>query len=246
MKWSVSEKKFAVASGAKCVAVCYYEAENNWWVSKIIEGFDSTVLTLSWHNSDCVLAAGSSDKTVQLFSAACKGVDKRPAPIFGPEVNLSKLGIKLCEINAGAWVVDIAFSPDGRVLAYLTHDSCIHFVTVMPAGSTEGLLPSQERVQTIRLSGLPHRRLLFVSDSRVVAAGHEGNPTLYTRNGDIWREDSKLDDAKSKKQGVQASARNAAFRKFEMALPQAGGDCDAGPSDTLPTRHQVRFRSLRS
>ena len=30
VKWSNSEKKFAVASGAKCVAVCYYEEEHNW------------------------------------------------------------------------------------------------------------------------------------------------------------------------------------------------------------------------
>lgn len=34
--------KFAVASGAKCVPVCYYEAANNWWISKMIKKHKST------------------------------------------------------------------------------------------------------------------------------------------------------------------------------------------------------------
>lgn len=135
--------------------------------------------------------------------------------------------------------MDIAFSPDGGTLAYVTHDSCIHFVTVIPAGSAEGVLPTQEKVQTIRLSGLPHRRVLFLSKDAIVAAGHDSNPILYTRSADTWSEHSKLDDSKSKKQGAsQSSARSAAFRKFEMAMPQGTGEGDSGPSGTLPTRHQ--------
>lgn len=35
-------KKFAVSSGAKCVSVCYYQASENWWVSKIIKKHKST------------------------------------------------------------------------------------------------------------------------------------------------------------------------------------------------------------
>ena len=33
--WSPCERKFAVGSGAGAVAVCYYEAENDWWVGKL-------------------------------------------------------------------------------------------------------------------------------------------------------------------------------------------------------------------
>jgi len=36
-KWSPEENKFAVASGAKCVSVCYFEEDNDWWVSKHIK-----------------------------------------------------------------------------------------------------------------------------------------------------------------------------------------------------------------
>lgn len=34
--------KFAVSSGAKCVSVCYYQAAENWWLSKIIKKHKST------------------------------------------------------------------------------------------------------------------------------------------------------------------------------------------------------------
>jgi len=42
---SLSGKKFAVSSGSKCVSVCYYQAAENWWVSKIIKKHKSTYVT---------------------------------------------------------------------------------------------------------------------------------------------------------------------------------------------------------
>lgn len=37
VKWSPMENKFAVGSGNRCVAVCSYDKENNWWTSKKIK-----------------------------------------------------------------------------------------------------------------------------------------------------------------------------------------------------------------
>ena len=48
VKWSPDGRKFAVASGAKCVPVCHYEASNDWWISKMIKNHKSTVLCLDW------------------------------------------------------------------------------------------------------------------------------------------------------------------------------------------------------
>ena len=48
VKWSPDGKKFAVASGAKSVPICYYEAANDWWISKMIKDHKSTVLCLDW------------------------------------------------------------------------------------------------------------------------------------------------------------------------------------------------------
>jgi len=42
-------KKFAVASGAKTIPICYYESSNNWWISKNVKDkIKSTVLTVDW------------------------------------------------------------------------------------------------------------------------------------------------------------------------------------------------------
>ena len=139
VRWCHNEKKFAVASGQKSVAVCYYEEENNWWISKLIEGvFESTVLTVAWHKSDIVLAAGSSDGSVRLFAAAVKGVDSKPSQIFGPDVSFKKMGSEIATIRANAWVQDMAFSPTSDVLAFATHDSCVSFLPIV-----EGTPPTQ-------------------------------------------------------------------------------------------------------
>lgn len=37
VKWSPNENKFAVGSGARLISVCYFESENDWWVSKHIK-----------------------------------------------------------------------------------------------------------------------------------------------------------------------------------------------------------------
>jgi len=161
-KWSHSEKKFAVCAGDKCVAVCYYEAEEDWWISKVVDGFESTVLTAAWDQSDTVLAAGSSDGTVRLFTAALKSVDNKPAQLFGPDVSFKKMGVPFCELRPASWVNDVCFSPSGDTLAYVTHDSRIHFLPV-----THGAPPDPAAVQSVRCSGLPHHRLLFVEDDKV-------------------------------------------------------------------------------
>jgi len=238
VKWCNSEKKFAVASGQKSVAVCYYELENNWWVSKLIEGFESTVLTVAWHKSDMVLAAGSSDGTVRLFAAAVKGVDSKPSQIFGPDVSFKKMGTEICTIRANAWVHDMTFSPSSDVLAFTSHDSCVSFLPIV-----EGTPPSQESVVRVKCSGLPHQRVLFISNDRLLAGGHDCNPSVFVRKGAQWVEGMKIDDESTgKKDAGATSARSAAFSKFQVATTQgnfSNGSSNAGTSVT--TAHQVQL-----
>jgi actin related protein 2/3 complex, subunit 1A/1B len=61
--------KFATASGAKCVSVCSFAAEDNWWVSKTIKKHKSTILSLAWHPNSQFLATGSTDFKCRVFSA---------------------------------------------------------------------------------------------------------------------------------------------------------------------------------
>ena len=237
-KWSPSEKKFAVASGQKSVAVAYYEEENDWWVTKLMDGFESTVLTLAWHKSDVVLAAGSSDCTVRLFCAALKQVDKtKPPQLFGPDVPMKKCGELICTIKTKGWVHDMAFSQSGDTLAFATHDSAVHFLSCK-----EGSVPQQAGLETVRASGLPHVRVIFISDDCLVCGGHDNNPTVYARKGGKWAEGKKLDDEKSQKSSGSASARNTAFKKFELASNQ-GIEEGSSNSNTLNTIHQVALFS---
>lgn len=102
VRWSPNENKFAVASGARVIAICYFDEEHNWWTSKHLKKpIRSTVLSLDWHPNNTLLASGSADFKVSVegffrtkkiysycypdisilkacvISAFIKGVDKR-------------------------------------------------------------------------------------------------------------------------------------------------------------------------
>lgn len=78
VRWSPNEEKFAVASGARTIAVCQFDEESNWWVAKHIKKpLRTTVLSLDWHPNSVLLAAGSADGCARVFSAYMKGVDSK-------------------------------------------------------------------------------------------------------------------------------------------------------------------------
>ena len=78
VRWSPKEDKFAVASGARCIAICYFEEDNDWWASKHLKKpIRSTVLSLDWHPNNVLLAAGSADMKARVFSSFIKGLDKK-------------------------------------------------------------------------------------------------------------------------------------------------------------------------
>lgn len=78
VRWSPNEEKFAVASGARCIAVCYFEEDNDWWASKHLKKpIRSTVCSLDWHPNSVLLASGSADMKARVFSSFIKGLDKK-------------------------------------------------------------------------------------------------------------------------------------------------------------------------
>jgi actin related protein 2/3 complex subunit 1A/1B len=78
VRWSPLEDKFAVASGARAIAVCSFDPENNWWVSKLLKKpIRSTVLSVDWHPNNVLLAAGSADMKARVLSAYIKEVDQK-------------------------------------------------------------------------------------------------------------------------------------------------------------------------
>lgn len=92
-----SENKFAVGSGDKIISVCYFESNNDWWLSKHIKRpLRSTVTAIDWHPDNKTLVSGSTDYKVRIFSAYIKGVEDVPN-LPGPWKANTTLGVLLAE-----------------------------------------------------------------------------------------------------------------------------------------------------
>lgn len=170
VRWSPSELKFAVGSGARVIAICYFEEENDWWVSKHLKKpIRSTITTVAWHPNSVLLAAGSTDSHARVFSSFIKGVDARPeSSVWGERLPFNTVCGEYLNNSAG-WVHGCAFSPSGNALAFTAHDSSI--TVVYPSG------PDQPPTAVVSVSTqlLPFLSLIWNSESEILAAGYVGN-----------------------------------------------------------------------
>lgn len=118
VRWSPLENKFAVGSGARLISVCYFESENDWWVSKHIKKpIRSTVTSLDWHPNNVLLLAGSTDYKVRVFSAYIKDIEEQPQPTpWGSKMPLGALmaEFKNSSSAGGGWIHSVSFSGDGN------------------------------------------------------------------------------------------------------------------------------------
>ncbi|KAJ3470832.1 hypothetical protein MRS44_000931 [Fusarium solani] len=151
VRWSPSETKFAVGSGDRVIAVCYFEEENDWWVSKHLKKpIRSTITSVAWHPNSVLLAAGSTDAHARVFSAFIKGMDARPPP--------------------GVWGERLPFNTvcgDGDSLAFAAHDSSI--TVVYPSGPEQ----PPRAVVTVTTQQLPFKSLIWTSEDEIIAAGYD-------------------------------------------------------------------------
>jgi actin related protein 2/3 complex subunit 1A/1B len=229
VKWSPDENKFAVASGAKCVSVCYYEEPNQWWVSKHIKKHKSTVLKVDWHPNNVFLATGSSDFKARVFSAFIKGVDnKPPSGPFGTKLPFGELLLELD--SASGWVHAIKWSPSGNVIAFSGHDSSVNFAYI------QGEPPAA--VQRIRLPYLPVRELLFLSENSLVGVGEDANPLLFTStDSGNWSFAAELDT----KDHGSSKSDNSALNSFKSKV-NLGSEVVADTK--VETLHQNTITSI--
>uniref|UniRef100_A0A2K6FYX2 Uncharacterized protein n=1 Tax=Propithecus coquereli TaxID=379532 RepID=A0A2K6FYX2_PROCO len=119
VKWSPLENKFAVGSGARLISVCYFDSENDWWVSKHIKKpVRPTVLSLDWHPSN----VRSCDSKCRVFSAYIKEVDEKPASTpWGSKMPFGQLMSEFGSSGTGGWVRGVSFSASGSSLAWVSH-----------------------------------------------------------------------------------------------------------------------------
>jgi actin related protein 2/3 complex, subunit 1A/1B len=168
VRWSPSETKFAVGSGDRLIAICYFEEENDWWVSKHLKKpIRSTITTVAWHPNSVLLAAGSTDAHARVFSSFIKGVDARPDPgVWGERLPFNTVCGEYMNNSAG-WVHAVAFSPSGDALAYAAHDSSI--TVVYPSGPDQ----PPKAVISINTQLLPFMSLIWNGEAEIIAAGYD-------------------------------------------------------------------------
>jgi len=204
VKWSPLENKFAVSSSAKCVAVCFFDKDNDWWVSRHIKKHKSTVLSLSWHPNNVLLLTGSSDFKARVFSAHIKIVDaEAPQTAYG---NKLPFGEMLAEYVVGGWVHSAQWAPSGNRFAFVSHDSCVTVVDLSAGAPGD--------VQSIKLAFLPLSDLIFTNENTLIAGGHDCSPLVLGNQGGKWGFSNviteKKDAVKQEKGGL-----NAAFELFK-------------------------------
>eukprot|EP00795_Rhopilema_esculentum_P008924 gene8924-16550_t len=213
VKWSPKEDKFAVASGARLISVCYFEKENDWWVSKHIKKpIRSTVLSLDWHPNNVLIAAGSSDFKARVFSAYIKEIESKPTEtVWGKKMPFGSCMVEYSN-GGGGWVHSVAFSPSGNKLAWVGHDSSISFV--------DG---EKKEVETLRGQFLPFLSCLWITENTVAAAGHDFLPMLFVVSGD-----GKLSFMAKLDAAIQKEAEAmSAMAKFRSMDKQALGSASA-------------------
>lgn len=234
VRWSPHEDKFAVASGARAIAVCSFDEENNWWVSRLLKKpIRSTVLSIDWHPNNVLLASGSADQKARVFSAFIKDVDKRPGPtVWGDKLPFNTVCGEWASPNGG-WVHSVAFSPSGDAMAFVSHDSSIS--VVYPAGP--GLI-------TIKTTILPYVTLAWTSEGSIVTAGHDCQPHVFQGSENGWAMVGSLDSSKGSHRHTGQRNQIEAFNRFRQA-DSRGGQSEED-TELLPTVHQNTITSVRA
>jgi len=115
-----------------------------------------------------------------VFSAFIKDVDKRPDPsVWGSRLPFNTLCAEF-RSPSGGWVHSVAFSPSGDALAFASHDSSISIA--YPQGPDAPPVP----LLTVRTPLLPFLSLLWISESEIVAAGHDCQPITFYGSEQGW------------------------------------------------------------
>jgi actin related protein 2/3 complex subunit 1A/1B len=235
VRWAPSETKFAVGSGDRAIAVCYFEDENNWWVSKHLKKpIRSTVTTVSWHPNSVLLAAGSTDAHARVFSSFIKGVDARPEPgVWGERLPFGTVCGEYLNNSAG-WIHSVAFSPSGDALAFAAHDSSI--TVVYPSGPDQ----PPKAIVSISTQLLPFMSLIWNGEAEIIAAGYDCEAFRFQGGPQGWQLSGTLES--KGRPGLGDAREESALNMFrQMDLKGKVKD------DTqLKTVHQNTINTVRA
>lgn len=172
VRWSPQENKFAVGSGARIISICYFDQENDWWIAKHIrKPIRSTITTVDWHPNNILLAAGSTDFKVFIFSTYIKEIEPKPsATEWGAKMPFANLMAEFSNSpTGGGWVHAVSFNSEGTRVAWVGHDSSIA-VADAPSGMV---------MMKLKTSMLPLLTLTWIAPNKLLGAGHDCVPVLF-------------------------------------------------------------------
>ncbi|EPE05485.1 ARP2/3 actin-organizing complex subunit sop2 [Ophiostoma piceae UAMH 11346] len=236
-RWSPSEEKFAVGSGDRVIAVCYFEEENDWWVSKHLrKPIRSTITSVAWHPNSVLLAAGSTDAHARVFSSFLKGTDARPEPsAWGERLPFNTVCGEYLN-NAAGWVHSVAFSPSGDALAFAAHDSSI--TVVYPSAPDQ----PPRAVLSIATQLLPFTSLFWSTETEIVAAGYDCEAFRFQGGEQGWALVGSLESKGGSRGGAGGGDREESalnmFRQMDL-MGRTKNDTQ------LKTTHQNTINTIR-
>lgn len=222
VKWSPNEDKFAVGSGARVISVCYFESENDWWVSKHIKKpIRSTILSIDWHPNNILIAAGSSDFKARVFSGWIKDIEAKPSSTnWGKKMTFGNL-MQEFSMCCDGWVQGVKFSPSGERIAFVSQDSVI------------GVAYGGNEPSRLKTNHLPFCDCTWIGDNSIVAVGHDCNPMLFRTDDQCSSVTfvNRLDQV-SKNTGAKTMS---AMDRFKMMDKKASTDTQG---DDIRTKHK--------
>lgn len=169
VSWAPNGYKFAVGSSARIIAVCYYEQENNWWVSKHIKKpIRSTVTCLSWHENGVLLAAGGTDGYLRIFSGFIKGLDSKEVVAGSPWGDRFPFGSVAREFYQGSYVHDLQWRSNQERIAFVAHDGTVNIAD--PQGTV---------ISDNSPDGLPFKAVLWINDAQIICGGYSCHPVIF-------------------------------------------------------------------
>lgn len=221
-KWSPLENKFAVGSGARLIAICFFEKDHDWWVSKHIKKpIRSTITSIDWNPDNYLILCGSSDFKARVFSTYVKDVEEKPKECcWGKKKSFGNMMAEFSN-GGGGWVHDVSFSADGNKLAWVGHDSSL---SVIDGGNGQ-------QVATEKTKFLPFTTVTWVTASQLVVAGHDCCPMLFSHDGGKLTFQHKLDASKEN----ESTGKVSAMKRFQE-LDKKGREAD--PTAQFSFKHK--------
>ena len=187
--------------------------------------FRSSVLSLSWHPNNILLAAGTSDFKCRVFSTYLKEIEEKPAATsWGKKMSFANLMGEF-GVGVGGWIHGCSFSDDGERLAFVGHDSSVSFVQ----GGMESSVVTRSQF-------LPFTDCTWISANALVAVGFDCNPMIFNLQGDEFAFSNKCDDSEKKSGGSVLSGR-AMFQAMDRMATSTS-------SETIKTKHKNTILSV--